>query len=175
MSVLPQIDAAPVNVRALDAAVAGNVRAMGAREIAAYTRRAEEGQRAVAAAAANARLTQALARECIACMHAWAARLWWHVDVCELPRAFPFVPCSLYTECVCTSVPTQSLGQYRHQVQTDECAAVCALCERAVDDASFLASLNAHIRDLAENLPGLPAAAQTAFADRCRLLAAIRK
>jgi hypothetical protein len=72
----------------------------------------------VAAAASNARLTQALARECIACMHAGAARLWWHVDVCELPRAFSFVPCSLYTKCVSTSVPTQSWGQYRHQVLT---------------------------------------------------------
>ena len=92
---LPQIDAAPVSVRALNAAVAGNVRAMGPREVAAYTRRAEEGQRAVAAAASNARLTQALARECVACMHAGAARLWWHMGVCELPRAFSFVPCSL--------------------------------------------------------------------------------
>jgi hypothetical protein len=158
---LPQIDAAPVSVRALDAAVARNVRAMGAREVAAYTRRAEEGQRAVAAAASNARLTQALARECIACMHAWAARLWWHVDVCELPRAFSFVSCSLYTECVCTSVPTQSWGQYRHQVQSDECAAVCACCA----NVQWMTPVSLH-----RSMPTFDTSPRTflAFLRRCR-------
>ncbi len=60
---LLQSDGRPHGVRALDAAVAAHARGMGATEVASYTRRAGEGQRAVAAASPEGRLARALARE----------------------------------------------------------------------------------------------------------------
>ena len=51
------------SVRALDAAVAAHARTMGAVEVASYTRRAGEGQRALAAASPEGRFARALARK----------------------------------------------------------------------------------------------------------------
>ncbi len=62
LSLAAQSDGTTHSVRPLDAAAAGHARAMGAAEVAAYARRAGEGQRALAAAAAKTRITQALAR-----------------------------------------------------------------------------------------------------------------
>jgi hypothetical protein len=93
-------------VRALDAAVAAYARGLGVAESGAYTWRAEEGQRA---AAASARITQALAREfrvLVVCMFLYGGG----------GGGRKFLELTQVTHPVAARTQTTRLGSWRHSV-----------------------------------------------------------